>query len=73
MTAARHPALVLLNPDAGGGRCLARWESVRPAVNASFSARTLKLDESGEWEKTLRFALADGVRENEFARRDYLG
>lgn len=62
MTTALHPALVLLNPDAGGGRCLARWEAVRPAVNAAFSARTLKLDASGEWEKTLRRALADGVR-----------
>lgn len=56
------PALVLLNPAAGGGRALRRWASVEPTVSICLEPEVVVLDFSGSWEAALERALDRGVR-----------
>jgi diacylglycerol kinase (ATP) len=58
----RPPALVLLNPAAGGGRGKARWAGVESIVAASFEPRVVELDDSGRWEGAVRRAMAEAVQ-----------
>jgi diacylglycerol kinase (ATP) len=56
------PALVLLNPAAGGGRGLARWKRAQGAVAAVCRPRIIETDLAGEWRGAVRRAIADGTR-----------
>jgi diacylglycerol kinase family enzyme len=58
----RPPALVLLNPGAGGGRGRARLARAWPQVVARFDPRVVELDETGAWRGEVQVALDDGVR-----------
>ena len=55
-------ALVVLNPAAGGGRGLERWLTVEPLVNQKYDIRVVQTDTNGQWELSLRKAVASNVR-----------
>jgi diacylglycerol kinase (ATP) len=56
------PALVLLNPLAGGGRARERWARVEPAVRAVCGADVVELDRGGAWRGRVAAALGCGTR-----------
>jgi diacylglycerol kinase (ATP) len=56
------PALVLVNPRAGGGRGRARLGSAWPAIASRFEPRAVALDDRGCWRDVVDAALAAGVR-----------
>jgi diacylglycerol kinase (ATP) len=58
----RTPALVLLNPRAGGGRARARWGSVEPVLAKTMAPRVVELTPAVGWDAAVREAMAGGIR-----------
>jgi diacylglycerol kinase family enzyme len=55
-------ALVVLNPFAHGGTAAARYERVRPVIEASFSAQRVTVGGDEAWLAEVRAAVGRGVR-----------
>ena len=59
---ARPPAVVLLNPAAGGRRRLARWWRARGSLAAVCEPRVVETDLAGKWRAAVRREIEDGTR-----------
>jgi len=58
----RPPAVVVLNPAARHGTAEARYELVRPTLQAAFHADEVRTDKDGSWIPRVHGALEQGVR-----------
>jgi diacylglycerol kinase family enzyme len=56
------PALVLINPAAGGGRAKTRWSRMRPLMARRYRATELWLDPNDDWISGVQQALSEGIR-----------
>lgn len=55
-------ALVIMNPAAGGGRGLKRWEAVKNIVSRSFNTSVIEMNSSGSWKTEVGRAVSGGIR-----------
>lgn len=55
-------ALVIINPAAGGGRGLKRWNTAKPQVSRHFNITIIEMDQAGRWKTEVSRAVSGGIR-----------